>query len=87
MPGAIGVNPLLTIGAVAERAMELLCIERGWTIDWSVATSRPLPAADKPPKRTASGAIDHSADDHGMVASIKDLFHKVVGHIDRKSVV
>ena len=30
MPGSIGVNPLLTIAAVAERAIRLLVAEKGW---------------------------------------------------------
>lgn len=38
IPCALGVNPLLTISALAERNAELLAAERGWTIDWSEAT-------------------------------------------------
>lgn len=33
MPSPLGVNPLLTITAVAERAMAQLCEERGWPFD------------------------------------------------------
>ncbi len=43
MPGAVGVNPLLTITAVAERACALLAADRGWTIDYTLQAVRPLP--------------------------------------------
>ena len=43
MPGPVGVNPLLTITAVAERAMELLAEDAGWTIDFSMEAERPYP--------------------------------------------
>jgi cholesterol oxidase len=36
MPGALGVNPLLTITAFAERACYLLALERGWKIDYTL---------------------------------------------------
>jgi len=45
MPGAVGVNPLLTITAVAERACALLAAERGWSIDYSLDAAKPLPKA------------------------------------------
>lgn len=48
MPGAVGVNPLLTISAVSERAMELLAEEHGWDIDWS----------DNPPEPKAGETAD-----------------------------
>lgn len=34
IPGAVGVNPLLTISALAERCSALLAQDRGWTIDY-----------------------------------------------------
>lgn len=37
---SLGVNPLLTIAALAERSMELLIESRGWTLDTSLP---PLP--------------------------------------------
>src|SRR6056297_1112676 len=44
LPRAVGVNPHLTITAVAERAVELLVEKRGWEIDWS-----PAPETDRFP--------------------------------------
>ncbi|MDJ0644162.1 MAG: GMC oxidoreductase, partial [Erythrobacter sp.] len=43
LPGAVGVNPLLTITAVAERAVEKLALRQGWTIDYALGEESPLP--------------------------------------------
>jgi cholesterol oxidase len=43
MPGPVGVNPFLTISAVAERAVALLAQERGWTINGQMNKAGPLP--------------------------------------------
>jgi cholesterol oxidase len=47
VPVSLGVNPLLTISALAERSCEILCRDRGWAFDESIA-SEPLvlPEAD-----------------------------------------
>jgi cholesterol oxidase len=37
VPGSLGCNPLLTITALAERAMIQLAAERGWSLDTSPA--------------------------------------------------
>ncbi|MGB3280449.1 MAG: alpha/beta fold hydrolase, partial [Pseudorhodobacter sp.] len=42
IPGALGVNPLLTISAVSEFAVEELAKARGWVVDY--AGTKPLPA-------------------------------------------
>ncbi len=36
VPLSLGVNPLLTISALSERAMHLLCAERGWVADMTL---------------------------------------------------
>src|SRR5260221_12251003 len=41
MPMPLGVNPLLTISALAERNVALLAADRGWTIDYG--PTPPLP--------------------------------------------
>ncbi len=35
VPSSLGVNPLLTISALAERCAMIICEERGWTIDYA----------------------------------------------------
>lgn len=47
IPRSVGVNPLLTISAVAERSMALLAEDRGWEIDYTLpsAPTRPVPEA------------------------------------------
>lgn len=44
IPAAVGVNPLLTITAVAERACQYLADQRGWTIQWGAPPASPTPA-------------------------------------------
>ena len=41
IPRALGVNPTLTIGIVAERCIRLLAQREGWNIDYD--TFIPLP--------------------------------------------
>ena len=43
--GSLGVNPLLTIVAISERAMELLASDKGWAIDYDTRKASPSSAA------------------------------------------
>lgn len=49
VPLPLGVNPLLTISALAERAVKLAAEERGWSIDYSLPSK---PAAPPPQPKT-----------------------------------
>lgn len=47
VPRSLGVNPLLTISALAERSCALLAADRGWTIDYTLPSApRPRPQID-----------------------------------------
>lgn len=43
MPRSLGVNPLFTITALAERGLAHMVKERGWTIDYSLPSRPPAP--------------------------------------------
>ena len=73
MPGAVGVNPLLTISAVAERACELLARERGWVIDGTRAAATPLPPASD---GDAAGTAPSSSRD-AVVAKHRSLIDRI----------
>ena len=44
IPRPLGVNPLLTISALAERCCALLTQDRGWAIDYTLPSVPPKPA-------------------------------------------
>jgi len=48
IPTPLGVNPLLTISAVAERTMALLAQDRGWQIDYRLPSAPKAAAPTKP---------------------------------------
>lgn len=43
IPRTLGVNPLLTISAIAERCCALIAQDRGWTINYDLSTVPSLP--------------------------------------------
>jgi cholesterol oxidase len=47
IPRPLGVNPLLTISALAERSCALLAKDRGWTINYALPSVPPTP---RPPQ-------------------------------------
>jgi len=47
IPRPLGVNPLLTISALAERCVAQIADDRGWTIDYESAGTSPSPAEPK----------------------------------------
>ncbi|MBV9935882.1 MAG: GMC family oxidoreductase N-terminal domain-containing protein, partial [Actinobacteria bacterium] len=63
IPRPVGINPSLTISAVAERTVALIAQANGWAIDWSVkAAMTPTNEQPKPGLHFTehmSGSIDH----------------------------
>lgn len=80
LPGPAGVNPLLTISAVAERALALLAQERGWTIDWALGEAGPLPPPAPSPTTAPLPAPD--ATHEGLLERLGHGLHLLSGGIE-----
>jgi len=99
IPGAIGVNPLLTISALAERCCALLAQERGWSIDYQVGGRSSNPTASRMLSDQPSGLVApelnqsavtedeldavSSADDKTLWQNIKSSSNAVIKRHDK----
>jgi cholesterol oxidase len=66
VPRPLGVNPLFTISALAERCCELIAADRGWTIDYG------LPSTPPPPPPPAPVGIEFTERMSGFVSALRD---------------
>ena len=55
VPRSLGVNPFLTISALAERCCELLAADRGWRIDYALPSAASAPARAPEPSAAKPG--------------------------------
>jgi cholesterol oxidase len=78
MPRSLGVNPLLTITAIAERGIALLARDRGWTISYQLPSS-PVSRADSAPLMSLEftermvGELDHAPFQFVLTVTSTDL--------------
>jgi len=83
IPTPVGINPSLTISAVAERAVALIAADNGWSIDWR-SQSAMTPTTE--PERTGlhftehmSGSIDHG---NGTTSHVEFTVTTTVDDVD-----
>ncbi|CAN7659251.1 alpha/beta fold hydrolase [Variovorax sp. LjRoot130] len=86
LPGAAGVNPLLTITALAERASQNLCDARGWAIDLGLKPRQILPtrsSASSPPAAPPSGLLERLEREISSIAhDAEALLQSVTGNLE-----
>lgn len=85
LPGAAGVNPLLTITALAERACQNLCDARGWAIELGLRPRQVLPArgASSPPAAPASSLLERLEREISSIAhDAEALLQSATGHLE-----
>ncbi len=82
-PGAAGVNPLLTITALAERACYLLSKEKGWKIDYQINGHDISPIAEikKEPTREQQELVYDKASK--LIGFLPQLWDKIVEFFQR----
>lgn len=83
IPGAVGVNPLLTISAVAERAVEKMALRQGWSIDYTLECEGPLPA-EIPAEEQAGEPQDVPHTEHLKLGIAKWVAGHAIGPIADK---
>ncbi|MFP2932828.1 GMC family oxidoreductase N-terminal domain-containing protein [Pyxidicoccus sp. 3LG] len=76
IPRPVGINPLLTISAVAERCVALMARRNGWTVDYSPVPEAPAPLPARPPAvqftETMYGYISDAVDEDFLRAGDPD---------------
>ncbi|WP_077001064.1 alpha/beta fold hydrolase [Variovorax sp. KK3] len=86
LPGAAGVNPLLTISALAERTCQNLCDARGWTLDLGMAARKPLPpggAAEPPAPAPPASLLERLEREIASIAhDAEALVQSAAGHLE-----
>ncbi|MEL6529311.1 MAG: hypothetical protein AAFQ27_05075, partial [Pseudomonadota bacterium] len=79
--GAVGVNPLLTITAVAERAIEKMAKREGWTIDYSLGDEPPLPPETPEEENSIEAANEVPHEEHLKLSIAKWVGGHAIGPV------